>query len=693
MSLFKTSSPVSPRAVAPYDTITSEQSSSLNDLNSMKEIFEELNECMKQLREAAEAANEAASSVSKHNLDETSHEDIRQKLEAVGDISSDSISEQIGQHNISPTAHSDIRSQVTLISSQISAVDSKIITAVNSHNSSSTAHSDLRAQINALKLQIGDLNIGSITEEIRKDLDEAVERLEGSISTVQTSIAQIQQTVNHQTQQITQVNERVTQTNTKLTVIANTSSSSRTDVDDVALRIEELRLLHDYLDEAENPNSPYQFTHTLPNTIAPGKSKSFTMHVSLKESHVDAEFTITPISTDLTCTFTKQSAIAQDEAVTIEADEENTAGKIYAFRVDAKDKTNSNTITRVVCIMMARPFESGNISIDNFPTNVEPNHDYTIRVINLDDAGDGGFTYKLESDSEHVTFDPADASAQTQFTMKVGADQERDVDVRCTLTVHNTALETDTVISEDTHINPLPSKDGFRHTVPSIVKPNQTVNVQFYGITSIEGINAKYKIKTKPEWLTFTPDSDIYANQNVSCKVSSSASRGTSDKVTVTSHDANDVEFDFDITVKVNQLPSSAGITTTLAESNAGGKAVTFRIMGATDPDEDTSKLTYTIDPMSSGLTFNKQSGITSTTDVQVNLPKVADDTVKTFKVYAVDSQGERSTDDKSVSTTITPLWIAEAPRILTPTEGAEVPYEGFTVTWTEFTYHADISS
>lgn len=679
---------------AKLQTVSDLQNDSLRDLMSHNELMNKLQECLSAMNDLMEEAGRVSGAVADHNISETSHEDIRRQLDAIGDVSDSSIIEKIQQHDTSSTSHAQLRAEVKRISGLIDSISANVESMIRTHNSSVTAHSDIRAQIAQLKAQIGDLNIANITEEIRKDLDEAIQNLTASIQRIETQVAVVNQTLQNHAQNITNLGDRINITNTKLTTIANNGASQSTDVDDVVLRIEELSRLHDIIDATDDPNAPYDFTHTLGSIIAPGKTATFSMHVTLRDGHESAEFTITKLENgeNCECTFGKEAGIAQDESVTITADEGNTPGKIYAFRVDAKDTTNQLVITRVIAIRMAKPFQSGNVSIDNFPQNVEPKHKYPIRVMNLDDPGDGRFTYLLTAQSEHITFNPAEASSSPNIEMIVAEEQERDVDVRCTLTVHDSLLDTDITISEDTHVNPLPDKGSFKHTLPAFVKPNSTVQFQCYGLTAVDGTNATYKITSKPEWLTITPMSDIFSNQNIEVKVSGSAPRGTSGTVKVKSHDVNDVEFDFDLTTKVNQLPSSSAITTTLPASNVGGQVVKFRIAGGTDPDEETTTVTYTIDPGSSGLSFTKISGITPVEDVGVTLPKVASDTAKQFTITAVDSLGEKATDTKQVSTTITPIWVADPPRITAPTDGTEVPYEGFTVTWSEFTFHADIS-
>ena len=589
-------------ALNPFSRIDEYQNPSLRDQESHNSIMQQLSECLAAINKLMGEAGKVSLSIAEHNTDDTSHEDIRRKLESIGDVSDNSIVEKIRQHDISGTSHASLRAAV---------------------------------------------------------------------------------------------NKLTAQTNTKLTGLAANISSLRNTVDDIVLRVAELHHLHDRLDFVTNPSVPSNFKHTLTNAIIPGKPTTFSMSATAKDGH-DLEFNIIRIAqaddTNPICKFSKENGIANGEVITVTADPNNRPGAIYSFHVDITDTVDNTTIHRTVCVLMARSFESGSISIDNFPGDVEPNHRYPFRVINLNDLGDGRFTYHMTAASDKVTFNPAEASTNPQFEIIIDREQERDVDVCCTLTVHDSVLDSDIVISKNIHINPIPGRPKFKHTLPPVVNPGATIQVQFYGDSTVDGSNATYKIKTKPEWLTFTPDTEILAHQNVSVVVTSEIARGTEGVVTVTSQDVNDVEFDYLLNVKVNRLPTSDAITTTLPASNIGGRQVPFRISGGTDPDDDPSKITYSIDPGSSNLVFSKVSGITPEEDVQVTLPKVADDTPKLFTVYAVDSQGERAPDNKTVNITVTPSLVADPPRITAPTDGAEIPYEGFTVTWTEFTFHTDVS-
>lgn len=107
--------------------------------------------------EVDKLGNSIANSIYAHNVDETSHSDIRQSLishntdttshqdirETINTLGSIHIPELIKSHNTDLEAHSDIRTEIETTRSQV------IPAAINSHNTSTDAHTDIRQQRNA----------------------------------------------------------------------------------------------------------------------------------------------------------------------------------------------------------------------------------------------------------------------------------------------------------------------------------------------------------------------------------------------------------------------------------------------------------------------------------------------------------------------------------------------------------------
>lgn len=669
------------------------QNDSLRDLTAHNELMQQLQECLTAMNNLMLEAGKVNNAVADHNISDKSHEDIRRQLQSMGNISDASIDQKLQSHDTSITSHAALRTKVDNILQQVANITAAIDTSVATHNLASDSHTDIRAAINQLTAQVGDIDLASITTELREELANATAELQESITIINSSIESLGTNFDAYKESVTKLETKVDSTAEKLSSVVNNNSYSRTGVESAILRIEELRRLHDILDEQANDDDPYSFTHTLVSAILPGKTVSFSMHASLRDGRTNATFEIMKLDNgaNCTCTFSKETGIGQDEVVNLTADPDNTEGKIYSFGVKIIDTTTNAYIIRVISISIARPFESGNIYINNFPSASEPDRTYNFSIMNLDETNDGRYTYQMSSTSQYATFNPAEASTSQSFTMTVAPDTPRGIDIPITLTVHDKILDTDTIINSVLHINDLPDSSKFDHTFPDKVKPNYTFNFRMFGLTASDGSSPTYTILEKPTWMTISPMSNILTNSAVKVIVDGTAVRGRTTTIKVKSTDINDVSFEYTLTTKVNQLPSAASITTTIPATIYGGNTLSFRISGGVDADEDSTSLKYNIDSNSTGLSFNKISNISPTDEIRVNIPKVNAQTVKTIRISCVDSLGETSSDDKQVDIVILPVWVADVPRITAPNNFAEVPYSGFTMTWTPFSYHADV--
>lgn len=115
--------------------------------------------------EVDKLGNSIANSIYSHNVDETSHSDIRQSLishntdttshqdirETINTLGSIHVPELIKSHNTDLEAHSDIRADIQTLGNTVipNMAKSAAADAVNEHNYNATAHEDIRQQRNA----------------------------------------------------------------------------------------------------------------------------------------------------------------------------------------------------------------------------------------------------------------------------------------------------------------------------------------------------------------------------------------------------------------------------------------------------------------------------------------------------------------------------------------------------------------
>ena len=142
------------------------------------------------------------------------------------------------------------------------------------------------------------------------------------------------------------------------------------------------------------------------------------------------------------------------------------------------------------------------------------------------------------------------------------------------------------------------------------------------------------------------------------------------------------------LTIKINSLPDSSQVSYTLVNETTGGITTDLQISGGTDID-DGSDITYQIENPDGLITFSKIKDILSNESISVTIPKVAENTTTTYKIYVVDTLGEKS-EPVTGTMTIKPIYIGDTPKILYPTEGLTVQ-PNWTAIFSEYSSHVDI--
>lgn len=677
-------------------TLEDYQSASLRDLNSHRELMEQLSKTMTAINTLLEATTDADTKVENHNTSATAHDDIRRLIKNAGSVSTEEIDNRINQHDISTTSHSAIRTQLTTLQTEVTNLKPYITQAINQHDSSDTSHAELRATVNALKTQVGELNLDDFAAEIRNDVKAVTDDLNLQLTALSNQLVSLGYRATEHERRLGILDDEMESAAGNISLVAQFVATESEDTDEAKIRLAEVRTEeHNGYNNQLTATSPFNIAHTLPLYTPREKEMGFTITAEGVEGH---EISINLEILDGTYTLSKTENIASGEELVLFADINNAYGAILTMKATITDTVNNESIERVFGTMILRPISISGVSLDA-PEYAEPGKWYDCKVINLLDINNGRYTYSITASSDKLIFEPSEnISVGDYISLHVDESQERGVKVDVVLTVTDSYAKRGGSSSGNTYeseiyINELPTTENFTTTMPDVVVPGSTYNVRFSGIQSAQGNDATFSISNAPSIFTFSQTEGIIANQIITMHVASSAIRGSSNSITLTTHDENDVELNIPLTVLINQLPNTDGLTVSVeGVTTLGGRNITTVIGGGIDPDHITD-VVYAIDAADSGLSFSKTSGIIQNEEITITVPKVPSTQVRSFKVYVVDSAGERSPTPKVVSITVEPILLANTPEITSPLEGEIVDNKGFTMAWTPFTYTADLSS
>ena len=687
------------------DTSTPTVEDPFKGLNSHEELLSEIKDATSKVIDAAEEVKETRGAIEKHNLDSSAHPDLRKYVEEAiqSSAGTETIDNRISDHNISPTSHSDIRALIDKVKTDSTTATTVVNESLNKHNVDNTAHSDIREVINNLRTQVGSINLNEVTTQINTIQTRLDGEITTDIETLQSVDARHDSEISSNRNNIAELNTRLTNLSSDISSIANTTTSSTSELDAVSIKaycLDREAVLGYEPYNAQGPNLN-TMTTTLPTYVSHNKTTTFII-TEVKDSAAGDQVTMAIEQGKGDYTISPLTNITPGMAINMNVGGGGRAGDILDFTVTFTDTTTKQTVKRVFAAMMARPLSQGALSISGLPNNAEPGATFKVQISNLTDDGSGRYSYSIDVGTSGITFSKtSNITENEKITMTIPENANRETELSFTLIVHDT-YGTDQQYTFSVYINALPSTDDFVHTVPGTVVPGKSYTVKFDGVLSANGKKAKYNIqKDKANLITFSKYDNILANENVTMTVSQDVVRGQTYTFKLNSIDENDVSVEITVTFAVNLLPLSNDITTTLPASTKGGVSLAFKITGGSDTEQPAlsegsgrTVVSYDIDAGESSFNFSKIASIKPSESVTVVLPKVSEDSSRFFNIYAVDDLGERSASPKIVEITITPIYLAVTPTITAPANGAKLKYDdGVDMTWTEFSYTTDMRS
>lgn len=684
------------------------KSNPFNDLDAHQELMKKIQEAVDKVAIATAEVSATREAVADHDLDATSHSDIRRAITEAGSTSSEDIDNRVAQHNESTVSHADIRADIEALKTDTSTMTPVILERIEEHNSSETAHADIRQSLATLKSQLSDIDVTTLNTTVENLKDTITNDVGQKIISLQTVDAHHDDLIAKNTNAIAGINKNFNNVSNNIATVANSVSDHWAVTDVVALKVHCLdrEAVLGCVTEANNSVNIISLTTDLPTYIGNHKSIAFSFD-NITDSEGGENFVLDIEQLNGDYILTPSVNVGPKQQMTIVTGETGKAGDILDFKVTFKDLVSNVNITRVFALMIARPITSGSVALTGLDTDVEPDTTNSFYITNLSDLSDGRYTYSIDPLTSDLTFSKTeDIAAGEYIEFIVPADAVRNTDLNFNVIIVD-SQGSDSTIEVAVHVNALPSNTGFTTNTPGTVVPNTTYDIRFSGITSVHGTNATYEVipDDVAGYISFSKTTGIIANENIKMMVAvdSIVTRGHTYTFQVKSTDENGIEFTFDVPVEINILPLANDIITTLPNASRGGQTLGFVIDGGSDEIQKMSEevaraaaksvVAYTIDPVGSALSFSKTSNIAPGEEIFVTLPKVADDTVRTFKIYAVDDLGEKSATPQLVQITLTPIFVPVTPEILSPVDGSVITYGDITATWTEFKYSVDLAT
>lgn len=660
------------------------------DLDAHTDLMDQLKKTAKAADNVVDSASEVLTEISDHNLDLNAHPAIQERLAELEEKAEDSGSGIVAEHNASPLAHEDIRTTIKDLDNRIKNAEVIIGDGVDAHNQDENAHPHLQTRINELRTRLGDFNLTDLNATLTTLSTKVNEEIADQITALQTVDARHDNLINTNANNIASLVKSLGITNSHTTAIAGYVVAHQTAVDQLLVKTKALDLeeVLGYTQKIENAPDLLHFTSNLPTYVANNADLEFILSGATSDNSV--QYTLTKGEGDYE--FELPAVINNGTTVTLHVGPNNHAGDIIWFTVTATDTATDTSVQRVLALMISKPLASGLIDVSSLPTQVEPGKSYEFFISNLADAGDGRYTYEVKPLDSTLNFSKTEDITESEtIQMSVPEDAVRGSVQPIQLLVHD-AYGQDTVFDIDVSINELPDASLFRTTAPAVIVPGASYDVKFYGIKSAQGNDATYSFNCASQYITASKTTGILANEHIRVTVSPDTPRGETIAYTVNTLDENEVSLELIRGFAVNTLPDATDVATSLPASTQGGRTIDFIIGGGSDEESSVRNavVSYDIDPGDSGFSFSKTTGIKPNETVSVSISKVAADVFKSFNIYAVDDNGERSAAPKQINLLVEAILILNAPTITTPRTGDVVDSEGFEMEWTDISWSVE---
>lgn len=613
-----------------------------NYLEMHQQVLEKLNATQEAIHQTALKLLKQADLVFSHNSDELSHPYILALIKQLSALTPSDLAIAIANHNNNVHSHPDIRLMIESMLSNNGALYQLINAAISAHNTSAHSHEDIRQLIAE--------GIGGSTV----------------IRDMQNHIAALQAKVSTNTNDISSLNTKMTECCGRITTLVDEVEELKARVSALELKVSQLEGSLGQVDTLDMAG----FTCNLPPIVVAGKSYQVTMGGLTNPA---AEFDIVP--RDAGVTYSKTEGIKQNEEFTVTYSGTSEPGSMKRFAVIAKVPGSAERGQRTISTKI-NSAPSVNLLTTTLPETLEPGKSYEFIIHGATDADGQAIKYSIELDPVlNINFTKTNnITNNEQITATVDGSIPRGTKFKFKITATDTLGGKTTKVYPDYSVNIAPDMSDLYTTLPTLVKPHDNKVFSISGAKPAPGGGSSitYKLAANHSGITFSKSTGITHGENVTMTVATSdGTRGESYLVTVSAVDAYGAVASVTLPVKINRLPLTDNITTTLPAQTPSETSINFQISGGNDPDE-IAPVKYFIDA-TAGLSFDKTNNISGDDIVKVTVAKVTTETNINIPIYSVDSLGEKSATPKNITLralNIVPHLVTAKPIIQYPTEG-----------------------
>ena len=184
-------------------------------------------------------------------------------------------------------------------------------------------------------------------------------------------------------------------------------------------------------------------------------------------------------------------------------------------------------------------------------------------------------------------------------------------------------------------------------TLPKNISSGKTYTYQIGNITDVDDDFTNVSVVSNDPKITLTPSSGLQLNTNYKLQVAASYNGPKTVTLTFTAHDDFGLSASKQVSLHLNAWPVTSGFSHTFPTYPLPNQKYTFKVMGVTDPDGESTDITCSLST-SQSITFSKSSNIKLNEDVTATIGNLAHGTKIIITCTFKDADGA------TVSTTIT---------------------------------------
>lgn len=278
-----------------------------------------------------------------------------------------------------------------------------------------------------------------------------------------------------------------------------------------------------------------------------------------------------------------------------------------------------------------------NMPLINGPSAVENNFEYSW-TLSLDSLEYEVSTYKVALSTGEEFVIPANEDGTGTFTHTFQGEDGTKVSMGVTAIASNNYSSVASVFELTITQHSAPDVSQMTHTFPSVVTHGKTYTWKINNITDVDDDIANITVTSNNAKAVLSQTNNIQQNTEYTLTIDDTLVGPGNMTITVKATDSYGYNNSKTLTLRINQDPTVASITTTIPTRLGANTSNTCRISGVTDPDSDT--VTFSITSNNDKITFSKSNNIAMNEDFTINVGDLEEGTAYTLTLKFTDPYG-----------------------------------------------------